>query len=110
MDSPNPIFTKGGNRQKPSYQCLVDMVSTSMTKLKDQVEMIKKSFVCTGIILNGRLQIDDLNYRLKEFVINDEDWDEEDEFINNIHQANIDPNDEDNDEIIEEEGCSYFSL
>lgn len=33
MDGPNPIYTKGGNRQKPSYQVLVDWISSSITKL-----------------------------------------------------------------------------
>ncbi len=49
LDSPNPIFTKSGNRQKPSYQCIIDMVSRCVTETQDKTEIIKKSFVCTGI-------------------------------------------------------------
>lgn len=53
-----------------------------MDRLATQILMIKKSFVCTGIIQNGLLKKDELNYRLK--VINEEDWDAEQDFLSEI--------------------------
>ena len=45
LDGPDPIYTKKGNRQKPSYQCIVDMISRCLIKMESQIEMIKNSFV-----------------------------------------------------------------
>ena len=108
FDSDNAIYTKGGNRQKPSYQCLVDMVSKSMDRLATQILMIKKSFVCIGIVQNGLLKKDELNYRLKEFVINEEDWDAEQDFLSEI--ANNGGSECVNEEIVEENGAFYYNL
>ena len=84
----DPIFTPAGNRQKPSYQCLVDMISRCMTALEDRNEMIAKSFVCTGIIqdINKPVCHRDYNNRLAEYVRDDEDWDMEEENMASITQ------------------------
>ena len=44
FDSPEPIFTKAGNRQKPSYQALVDMTAKVYDGIISNVDMIKKVF------------------------------------------------------------------
>ena len=44
FDSPEPIFTKAGNRQKPSYQALVDMTAQVYDGIISNVDMIKKVF------------------------------------------------------------------
>ena len=50
MDNGIHIYTKCGNRQKPSYQTLVDMVSKCLIKLSKDRKLIKKSFETCGII------------------------------------------------------------
>ena len=42
FDSPDPIFTKAGNRQKPSYQALVDMTAKIYDGIISNTEMIIK--------------------------------------------------------------------
>ena len=85
------------------------MVSTCMTKLATQVEMIKKSFVCTGIIQRGLLSHDDLNYRLKQYIVDDEDWDRENELLKEISEFQDDYSDD--DEIIDGlDGLTFYSL
>lgn len=44
-------YTKKGRRQKPSYQCLVDMVSRSTKKIGSN--LIIKSFQACGLTPNG---------------------------------------------------------
>ena len=110
LDSENPIFTKSGNRQKPSYQCLVDMVSKAVSIMETQTAMINKSFVTTGIIQRGLLKKEELNYRLKEFITNDEDWDAEQDFIEEIASDYNGDDEYVHDEIVEESGSTFFNF
>ena len=75
MDSPNPIYTKGRNRQKPSYQELEDWVSRSVDKLALKEEMIARSFVTTGILNSSEDSISHFNHRLQSLLKCDDDWD-----------------------------------
>ena len=75
MDSPNPVYTKGGNRQKSSYQTLSDRISTSIEKSSSMSELIKKSFVICGIV-NQSTKIPSFNHRLSSILTyEEEDWD-----------------------------------
>ena len=77
MNSPDPVYTKCGNRQKPSYQELVEWVSHSLNKLAEKSETIKDSFVCTGIY-NPFPDFTRLNHRLQALLKCEDDWDLED--------------------------------
>ena len=78
MDSPNLIYTKGGNSQKPSYQELVDWVSRSLDKLAQNQDMIKRSFLTTGILNSSVDSISQFNHRLQSLLKCEDDWDLED--------------------------------
>jgi hypothetical protein len=54
MSSKQAVYTKAGNRQKPTYQDLVDMVSESLKNIDNRKNIIKTSFTTTGI-LNSRI-------------------------------------------------------
>ena len=45
MDSPYPIYTECGNRQKPSYQELVNWLSRSLYKISEIKESVKHSII-----------------------------------------------------------------
>ena len=45
FDCPNPVFTKAGNRQRPSYQDLLDMTSQVYQSIKAKPELIAKVFI-----------------------------------------------------------------
>ena len=113
LDSPNPIFTKNGNRQKPSYQCLVDMVSRCVTEMQKREEVIKKSFVCTGIVQSEEFSPQFFHERLRRFFVNSAGEDNSEEIESEeIEQAqSVESNDADNDsEIVMQGECSFFKL
>lgn len=106
MDNGEHIYTKGGNRQKPSYQTLVDMVSKCLIKLRNDKELIKKSFDSCGIINKSKFNsLDNLNTKLKKILKNEDDWEFEIYYHNAMKCGGFSlPNDtacELNNEIIE---------
>ena len=64
------VFTPGGNRQKPSYQCVVDWVSKSIIALQ---ESVKKSFVTCGIVREKDFEMEQLNSILRNIFIEKDD-------------------------------------
>ena len=45
FDCSNPVFTKARNRQRPSYQDLLDMTSQVYQSIKAKPELIAKVFI-----------------------------------------------------------------
>ena len=86
------------------------MVSKAVSIMETQTAMINKSFVTTGIIQRGLLKKEELNYRLKEFITNDEDWDAEQDFIEEIASDYNGDDEYVHDEIVEESGSTFFNL
>lgn len=92
------------NRKRPSYQRLVDMVSKCHSKLADNLQMIKQSFVVTGIagdnvsdlfyikiyslISNFLLykKILHLSDTVRRIILDDEIWEEDQEFLNKVRK------------------------
>ncbi|RNA15037.1 Pogo transposable element with, partial [Brachionus plicatilis] len=68
MDESVPIFTAGGNRKKPSYQQLINMLENAVN-CRNKPDLIKKAFTCCGYFDNS---IQDyllhLNPRLKQLL------------------------------------------
>ena len=59
-------FTRGGNKKGPSYQALVDWVSEAWKDL--DVDLIKRSFVQTGVTNTGEINRELLHSKLKDLV------------------------------------------
>jgi transposase-like protein len=59
MVNSEPIFTKSGNRQKPAYECVFNMLSKSLQKIN--TNMVSKSFTVCGLFVNRSLDIFALN-------------------------------------------------
>ena len=78
------IYTPCGNRKKPSYQCLVDWVSKSMMTLEQS--MVQKSFVTCGIVRAKDFELDHLNTRLRQLLIDKNDWDEQEKVLQAINE------------------------
>lgn len=66
MDTP-PIWTAQGNRQRPSYQTIVDMVESSLNTI-NRVPLITNAFKTCGIVINDFINFDYLNYPLREIL------------------------------------------
>ena len=82
------VFTPGGNRQNPSYQCVVDCVSKSIITLQES--MVKRSFVTCGIVRDKDFELDQLNTRLKIFLIEKDDWDQQENVMKAINEEEDD--------------------
>ena len=82
------VFTPGGNRQKPSYQCVVDWVSKSMITLQES--MVKKSFVTCGIVGEKDFELDQLNTRLRNILKEKDDWDQQESVMKAINEEEDD--------------------
>ena len=78
------VFTPSGNRKRPSYQCVVDWVSNSLMTLDEL--MVKKSFVTCGIIRDKDFELDRLNTRLRQILIEKDDWDQQESVLKAINQ------------------------
>jgi hypothetical protein len=87
MSSKQAVYTKAGNRQKPAYQDLVDMVSESLKNIDNRKNIIKTSFTTTGI-LNSR--IGQFNQRLKNIIVNEDNWETEIYFHNKMNAPIVD--------------------
>ena len=104
-------FTKGGNRKKPSYERILNMVGNSVKRLNDNPEMIKKvrivkdfasyflskilyfkAFTVCGFIYNNDKykSLSHLNYSLRAKLGIDLDWDREQDIMDEIHDSRFD--------------------
>ena len=88
MSNGSHEFTNNGNRKKPSYQTLVDMVSKCVKQLGNDKNLIKKSFVSSGII-NIENSVKNYNQRLKDILINEKDWEIEAHYYNTMKSQNF---------------------
>ena len=98
-------FTPKGYRKRPSYQAIVDMVSSATKKL--QVESICKAFKVSGIAANGvNVQDNDLNTRLREAlgiasgVVEDNGAHDEEPEDESPEEGNVFPDDDDEEDFI----------
>lgn len=71
MSTTKPEYTRGGNRQRPTYQNIVDMLSRSLAAI-DQQSMISRAFQCCGVVRDFSILPDHLfvtlNDRLRTVV------------------------------------------
>ena len=81
------ILPSNSNRQKP-YQCVVDWVSKSMITLQES--MVKKSFVTCGIVREKDFELDQLNTRLRNILIEKDDWDQQESVMKAINEEEDD--------------------
>ena len=47
MEKSEPIWTPSGNRQRPSYQTIIDMIEDSLHQL--DANLVKRAFECCGL-------------------------------------------------------------
>lgn len=72
MAESEPVWTAGGNRQRPQYQTLVDFASQALLRI-DRQELVRRSFAVCGLIAwpeyeNFRDFFENFNSRLLQIV------------------------------------------
>ena len=75
MANSTPIWTKCGNRQRPTYDTIVGFVSNALAKLTDP-DKIKRAFSCCGLVrwpafAEFEKFFDQWNHRLKDIIYPD---------------------------------------
>ena len=106
MRSEEVEYTRGGNKKGPSYQQLVDWCSDVWKNLDP--EIIKNSFIQTGVTNTGKVDINLLHSKLKDLLSGGKQVEEvnaqlEKEKEDNETGGLTDDEDEDEDEDEEEE-------
>jgi hypothetical protein len=82
-DDAKTTFTPGGNRRRPSYQQMCDMVSSALNKIEP--DTIRAAFRTCGIAPNGKpVPITALNQQLQKVMsaMPDEEYDTMNEQLN----------------------------
>ena len=61
MVNTEPIWLASGKRQRPSYENILGMVSRSLKKVENRLEIILNAFTASGLFINYSLDVFRLN-------------------------------------------------